>query len=160
MSCHAGPARHLAHFPNTKTSPSRTGKPSVDRLSVRHQLHTHYHSTDIVSAWTTYLPHATLDRNSSPSALDKRATRPFSLFCNRRGGKRKPPPMHQMRRLREPGKIHQRRRNCSARAVTLLLRLSVKFLRLSSDASHVRRDGGALGDRALPFPAREICFVR
>ena len=32
--------------------------------------------------------------------------------------------MHQMRRLREPGKIHQRRRNCSARAVTLLLRLS------------------------------------
>ena len=35
----------------------------------------------------------------------------------------------------------------------------VKFLRLSSDASHVRRDGGALGDRALPFPAREICFA-
>ena len=29
-----------------------------------------------------------------------------------------------MRRLREPGKIHRRRRNCSARAVTLLLRLS------------------------------------
>ena len=36
----------------------------------------------------------------------------------------------------------------------------MKFLRLPSDASHVRGDGGALGDHALPFPAREICFVR
>ena len=30
---------------------------------------------------------------------------------------------------------------------------------LSCDASHVRGDGGVLGDRALPFPAREICFA-
>ena len=31
-----------------------------------------------------------------------------------------PPPMHRKRRLREPVKIHRRRRNCSTRAVTLL----------------------------------------
>jgi len=61
------------------------------------------------------------------------------------GGKRKPPPMHRMRRLREPRKIHRRRRNCSMRAVTLLCVFQVKFLRLPSDASHVRRVAAALG---------------
>ena len=35
--------------------------------------------------------------------------RAFALFRHRRGGKRKPPPMHHVRRLREPGKIHRRR---------------------------------------------------
>ena len=33
-------------------------------------------------------------------------------FQTSAGRKTKPPPMHRMRRLREPGKIHRRRRNC------------------------------------------------
>ena len=54
------------------------------------------------------------------------------------GGKRKPPPMHQMRRLREPGKIHQRRQDCFCKAVPFLCVFPMEFLRLPSDASHVR----------------------
>ena len=54
------------------------------------------------------------------------------------GGKRKPPTMHHVRRLREPGKIHQRRRNCFCKAVPFLCVFPVEFLRLPSDASHVR----------------------
>ena len=49
-----------------------------------------------------------------------------------KGGNRKPPPMHRKR--------------------------TSSLLRLSSDASHVRRGGGAPGVCALPFPAREICL--
>ena len=73
------------------------------------------------------------------------------------GGKRKPPPMHQMRRLREPGKIHQRRRNCSARAVTLLLRLSGEV----SQASIRRVPWPQWRSRGTrdPTAAREICFA-
>ena len=65
------------------------------------------------------------------------------------GGKRKPPPMHRMRRLREPGKIHRRRRNCT-RAASSSRVFPVKFLRLPSDASHGRRGGGR-GATALPI---------
>ena len=140
MSCHAGPARHLAHLPNTETSPNKMGRPSVDRLSVRHQIHTHYHSTDIVSALTINLPHATLVRNSSPSALDKRVTCSFSLFCNRWGaGKQTPPPMHRSRRLGwacrdtpKEAKLHGRQ--CPSDAS-----LRVKFPRLYSDASQTQQ---------------------
>ena len=56
-----------------------------------------------------------------PPSAQKRVACPFSYFFHFSyiggGGKRKPPPMHQMRRLREPGKIHQRRRNCICVAV-------------------------------------------
>ena len=78
------------------------------------------------------------------------------LLCYPQSGtKRKPPPMHRKRRLREPGKIHRRRRNCIMRAVTLLCVFPVKFLRLSRDASQVRRDWATV----LRLPAREICFI-
>ena len=43
---------------------------------------------------------------SSPSKLALR-------LVNRKGRETKPPPMHRMRRLREPGMIHRRRRNCT-----------------------------------------------
>ena len=56
------------------------------------------------------------------------------------GGKRKPPPMHRKRRLREPVKIHRRRRNCSTRAVTLLC----VFTRIVSQA-FLRRVPSPLG---------------
>jgi len=64
------------------------------------------------------------------------------------GGKRKPPPMHHVRRLREPGKIHQRRRNCFLQGRTFLRVFPVKFLRLSRDTSHVRVPGYC----SSPFP--------
>ena len=76
--------------------------------------------------------------------------RPFPDIGGSR--KRKPPPMHRMRRLREPGKMQRRRLNCIVRAVTLLCVFPLEFLRLPSDASHVRRSGGR-GATALPKAA-------
>ena len=91
------------------------------------------------SALTALRPNA-LSTGQKSDVL--RLPQAFALFRHRRGGKRKPPPMHHVRRLREPGKIHRRRQNC-IRAVTLLCVFPVKFLRLSRDASHVR--GGNYG---------------
>ncbi len=49
--------------------------------------------------------------------------RACALADTGKGGKRKPPPVHRMRRLREPVKIHRRRRNCIMRAAVPSVRL-------------------------------------
>ena len=124
------------------------GRPSVDRLSVRHQLHTHYHSTDIVSALTINLPHATLIRNSSPSALDIRVTRPFPLFCNRRGRETKTSSDASNEAPESARNDTSREAKLHGLAVSSSRVIPMKFLRLPFDASHVR--GGGLGETALP----------
>ena len=77
-------------------------------------------------------------------------------------GKRKPPPMHQMRRLREPTTIQRRRRDCT-KAVSF--RCAVVFeldsqvfpvtLPMSAGAWFTARSASA----PYQFPAREICFA-
>ena len=81
------------------------------------------------------------------------------------GGKRKLPPMHRMRRLREPGKIHQRRRNCTIWQCLLFMRHSGEVSQASIrrfPCPH-RRSRGTRDPterrfhRNRPTAAREIC---
>ena len=59
--------------------------------------------------------------SATPSSIP--SLRACALSDTGGGGKRKPPPVHRKRRLREPVKIHRRRRNCITRAVVPSVRL-------------------------------------
>ena len=64
--------------------------------------------------------------------------------------------MHRVRCLGWTLKDTSKEAKLHGRQCPLRASFRFKFPRLYPDASHVRRDGGALDDRALPFPAREI----
>ena len=67
------------------------------------------------------------------------------------GGKRKPPPMHRMRRLREPGKIHRRRRACFWDSSVLFLRLSGEVSQASIRRFPCPQGGSHEGRVTLPW---------
>jgi len=67
--------------------------------------------------------------------------------------------MHRVRCLGRTLKDTSKEAKLHGRQCPLHASFRFKFPRLLPDASHVRREGGALGDRALPVPCAGNLFA-
>ena len=90
-----------------------------------------------------------------PFAVFPRIPGSLRSFTNIGGGrKRKPPPMHRKRRLREPVKTHQRRRSCLGQQY-----LSLRLYKRSSQA-FLRRFPCPRSAESLRFPCGKSVSLR